>query len=373
MAEMKKVKVALKKIPIPVVLKPALPERDSMLDSYVSELLKTTDITDSTKSNYIQNLYNLYKIISEKFVSCGNFLNAMNFQSADILLALTDNPSRMNLIRCVVCLYKHSKSFATDFSAVHLWQDSCSGVEQRITIDKQLEGKYEIKGVPIYSKIHNNLVVDDVWQPKRYNHKKFIRSLYCLLPPARDDYALIRLVSCSDDMDIDFTECNGYYIIDSGEIVLTKYKTSETYGTIRFAVPLRLKSIIDSSLVIKPRKWLVTMEKNDSVYSSGHLSKTITDSFDKKLSINDIRHSFEAFMHSNYSHFSKAEIMAYNKYMGHSLSQSIQYTIGGSKVMNEQSIIDSTVGKAPIISETQSSNNILDDMFNKITNICKNL
>ena len=365
-----KVKVVLKKPQVAV-----LPERDSMLDKYITEMGDVwldSKIADSTYSSYINSLCALYSVIREKFADCGNFLNCMNFQSADLITALESHPSRMNCIRSVLCLFKHSKLFQSEFTNIHLWRVAGGADEQRSAMDERLEGKYEINGVPIYSKIHNNLVLDDVWMNDRYNHKKFIRSLYCLLPPARDDYALIRLVKTSSDMDIDMTECNGYYIIDSGEIILNKYKTSETYGTIRYSVPLRLKSIIDSSLRIKPRKWLVCMEKNDTVYSGGHLSKIITDAFGKKLSINDIRHSFENFMHSNFAHFTKAEIVAYNKYMGHSLAQSIQYTIGGSAVMNVQEIVNSTVGTAPIVSNLISGN-ILDDMFNKITNICKNL
>jgi hypothetical protein len=149
--------------------------------------------------------------------------------------------------------------------------------------------------------------------------------LYTTIAPTRDNMGMVHLVQEESKGSKD----ENYYVVPKGVMVINKYKTSKTYGPIRFKVPSELKDEIDKSLKVLPRKYLVT-KPDGSPYAKGLLTTLVKHTFNGH-SINTIRKSFETYRLENFDDFSANEHLLINKLVGHDLNQALLYSRTGKK------------------------------------------
>lgn len=166
-------------------------------------------------------------------------------------------------------------------------------------------------------------------QNNPFTQKHLLISLYTYIPSIRDDFGNVQLIF--DDIEPPDTNGN-YYYPRNGRFILNKYKTIGKYGVLDIMFPKQLCDIIAESLNKNPRKYLITIDNNksqDTLYGkgSGKLSNLISTSIN--ISINDLRHSLETYVHMNRHMFTHDEIKLIDFIMGHSASMALSYVRTG--------------------------------------------
>lgn len=163
---------------------------------------------------------------------------------------------------------------------------------------------------------HSNKVKDQ---------KYLIISLYTLIPPMRDDFGNVRIVSDESEMN----EEDNYYCTKSSKFYFNHYKTLNHYGKLVYEVPNKLSLIIKDSLLQNPRPYLITKNNNTSKspYKDGKLSQLVRKYFKctEPITINALRHSFETYMCEYGLEFTLPEKLYINKIVGHDSNQRDYY------------------------------------------------
>jgi hypothetical protein len=144
-----------------------------------------------------------------------------------------------------------------------------------------------------------------------------IVSLYTLLPPLRNDFAKMKVVSELPEAP------SGNYLVmgpKTSQIVLNEFKTSRKYGTQTIPVPTKLHTIIKKYLKAHPTDVLFDITEN-------MMSKKVGDVFEKLLgkraTINILRHSYISHMKRNEPSLKEKEGLA--KSMMHSVGMDEVY------------------------------------------------
>jgi len=142
-------------------------------------------------------------------------------------------------------------------------------------------------------------------------------SLYTLLPPLRNDFAKMKVVSELPEAP------SGNYLVHNpktSQIVLNEFKTSRRYGTQTIPVPAKLHTIIKKYLKANPTTILFNMNET-------HMSKKVGDVFEKllgkRVTINILRHSYISHMKRNEPSLKEKEGLA--KSMMHSVTMDEMY------------------------------------------------
>jgi hypothetical protein len=144
-----------------------------------------------------------------------------------------------------------------------------------------------------------------------------IVSLYTLLPPLRNDFAKMKVVS-----ELPENPSGNYLVLSpkTSQIVLTEFKTARKYGTQTIDVPAKLNVIIKKYLKNHPTDVLFNATES-------HISNKIGNVFEKLLgkrtTINILRHSYISYMKRNEPTLKKKEALA--KSMMHSISMDEVY------------------------------------------------
>lgn len=141
-----------------------------------------------------------------------------------------------------------------------------------------------------------------------FSTKYLILCMYTLIPPVRDNYGRVYIVY--DAENIPECEYNLYYP-ETGRLILREYKTDKFCGIIDESLPGKLREIINKSLEMFHRKYLVTRDCSpEQLYDEnkgGKPSSIITSRF-FDFSINDLRHSFETYVYQFHNKFLFAEL-----------------------------------------------------------------
>lgn len=142
--------------------------------------------------------------------------------------------------------------------------------------------------------------------------KYIILSCYTLIPPRRSqDFCLLKVKNYNPDED-------NYYF--KGNFVFNKYKTAKFSGTEVVTCPKSLQMLLKKWIDFHKQDYLFTDYYDKPLTSSG-MSKILNSIFDKKISVNMLRHSY---ITSNLSPLiNKLEETAKN--MGHSVGQQKLY------------------------------------------------
>ena len=121
-----------------------------------------------------------------------------------------------------------------------------------------------------------------------------ILAMYAFLTPKRADFGKLRIVDSADELVA--TE-NGIVLPARGEckLVLNEYKTAKTYKQFVETLPSELAQVLRASVKAFPRTFLLVGPRDKPLSNDNygaHVKNTMDKHFDRKLTINDLRHIY---------------------------------------------------------------------------------
>jgi len=142
-----------------------------------------------------------------------------------------------------------------------------------------------------------------------------IASVYTLIPPRR-------LMDYSEFKVKDFVENEDNYM-KNGIFYFNKFKTAK-FKKDSFKIPTKLKNIIQKWARITNSPYLLFQSRNkDKQLSPSFLNSTLHRIFGKKISVNNLRHSYLTEYYKDVP--ALKDIKEINEKMGHSLETSLEY------------------------------------------------
>lgn len=141
-------------------------------------------------------------------------------------------------------------------------------------------------------------------------------SCYVLIPPRRAlDYTAFKIRNIDEIKDNYMKKRN---------FVFNNYKTAKTYGKGVVPIDFKLYSIIKKWIVINPSDWLIPASNNNrKPISVPQLTNLLNSFFDKKVSVNMLRHSFLTHIYKDMPDLKTMKDTA--KGMGHSIEKALEY------------------------------------------------
>lgn len=108
------------------------------------------------------------------------------------------------------------------------------------------------------------------------------------------------------------------------KFIFNSYKTSKTYGKTEVDIPTKLHSIIKKWMLINDSDYLIT-GNNDRMknITAPQLTNMLNTFFDKRVSVNLLRHSFLTHVYKDIPDLKEMKDRARD--MGHDLSQALEY------------------------------------------------
>lgn len=151
-----------------------------------------------------------------------------------------------------------------------------------------------------------------------YNKLKMfvLISCYVLIPPRRAlDYVAFKIKNINETKDNYMKKRN---------FVFNTYKTSKTYGKNEVPIDYKLYSIIKKWIALNDSEWLITGNNNNmKPISAPQLTSMLNNFFDKKISVNMLRHSFLTHLYKDIPDLKDMKKTAAE--MGHSMDQALEY------------------------------------------------
>jgi hypothetical protein len=141
-------------------------------------------------------------------------------------------------------------------------------------------------------------------------------SCYVLIPPRRSlDYTAFKIRNINESKDNYMKKRN---------FIFNTYKTAKTYGKNEVPIDYKLYSIIKKWTDINTSDWLITGNNNNmKPITVSQLNNMLNNFFDKKISVNMLRHSFLSHMYKDLPDLKDIKERA--DAMGHSVDQALEY------------------------------------------------
>jgi hypothetical protein len=141
-------------------------------------------------------------------------------------------------------------------------------------------------------------------------------SCYVLIPPRRSlDYVAFKIRNINESKDNYMKKRN---------FIFNTYKTAKTYGKNEVPIDYKLYSIMKKWTDINPSEWLITGNNNNmKPITVSQLNNMLNNFFDKKISVNMLRHSFLSHMYKDLPDLKDIKERA--DAMGHSVDQALEY------------------------------------------------
>lgn len=151
-----------------------------------------------------------------------------------------------------------------------------------------------------------------------YNKLKMfvLISCYVLIPPRRAlDYTSFKIRNYNTTKD---------NYMKGRKFIFNNYKTAKTYGMNEVDISPKLHSIIKKWAIINPSDYLIT-GNNDryKAISAPQLTNMLNTFFDKRVSVNILRHSFLTHLYKDIPKLDEMKERASD--MGHSIEQALEY------------------------------------------------
>lgn len=139
------------------------------------------------------------------------------------------------------------------------------------------------------------LTPSDLQQIQNYIIVSVLGGMY--VPPRRSkDFVDFKIKS------VDTTKDN---FLDKNKMVFNSYKTAKTYGQQVVDIPIQLKNILTKWIKINPTDYLL-FDVNMNPLSSVKLNQRLNKIFEKKVGVNQLRHTFLTDKYKKTSEESKA-------------------------------------------------------------------
>lgn len=139
------------------------------------------------------------------------------------------------------------------------------------------------------------LTPSDLQQIQNYIIVAVLGGMYC--PPRRSkDFVDFKITSIDKEKD---------NFLDKNKMVFNSYKTAKTYGQQIVDIPTQLKNILTKWIKVNPTPYLL-FDANMGQLSSVKLNQRLNKIFDKKVGVNQLRHTFLTDKYAKTSEESKA-------------------------------------------------------------------
>lgn len=248
---------------------------------------KRPTLSKSSVTTYASILKNLFKrVFGDGDVS----LDMFEEHDDKVLSFLKDvPPNKRKTILSALVVVTNKKSYRD------LMLDDVKSYNKEINLQEKSETQKEnwIDGTgvkTIYDEIKKD--AEAIYKKKTYTpsdlqqiQQYVILSLLggMFIPPRRSkDYVDFKIKN------IDKTKDN---YLDKNKLVFNSYKTAKTYGQQVVEIPPALKSILTKWIKTNPTEYLL-FDSNMGQLSSVKLNQRLNKLFDKKISVNSLRHSF---------------------------------------------------------------------------------
>lgn len=254
--------------------------------NYIKE--KRPNISNSSLKTYESILRNLYNKIGWDTKNYN--MNLFDTESNSVLKYLKELPSnkRKTILSALVVITDNKEYRELMLNDIKEYNKEeakqvKSDTQKENWIDKEdLEKILSIlkhNAILLYKK--NKLSNSDLQEIQNY----IILTLYSgkFIPPRRSkDYVNFKIKN------IDYENDN---YMDKNEFIFNNYKTAKTYGQQKVSIPKELKTILNKWLKVNPTDYLL-FDISLNPLSNVKLNQRLNKLFGKKVSVNQLRHTY---------------------------------------------------------------------------------
>ena len=304
------------------------------------KIQESRDIKEKSINAYIISLKKIHNYIDDgsDFDSL-KFLDSKKFKEVLEFLETLKLPTRKNYIAAILVALSSEKSpndkliekyrnhldiLAVEYNKKIKSHEKSEKLEKNWVTMKELEDivkryKREIK--------ERNLLIKETFNKKELDlyQKYLVGSLYTILPPLRNDYANMKVISFKEYENIEDKKNNYLVIVSKSKKFFSfgAYKTSEVYGIKTLDIPRNLNNIINKWLERNKTGFFLINTKNEPLSENG-LTKFLYKTFEntgKKISSTIIRHVYLSDKYKNVNE-EKAKVASQ---MMHSVAEQNNY------------------------------------------------
>jgi len=254
------------------------------IKEFISE--KRSTLSKSSVNTYASILKNLYKKVFDD-----TEYNLNKFEKTEpVLEHLKDMPpNKRKTILSALVVITNEKPYR-DLMMEDV-RDYNKEIDTQTKTETQKENWITGDGIQeIYSELKTNadalykkksLTPSDLQQIQNYVIVSLLGGMY--IPPRRSkDFVDFRI------KDIDKSKHN---FLEKNRLIFNSYKTAKTYGQQTLDVPKELKSILTKWIKVNPTQYLL-FDQNMNQLSSVKLAQRMNRIFGKKISVNQMRHTY---------------------------------------------------------------------------------
>ena len=254
------------------------------IKDFISE--KRPTLSKSSVNTYASILKNLYKKV---FDDTEYNLNKFE-KTSQVLEHLKDMPpnKRKTILSALVVITNEKPYRDLMMDDV---RDYNKTVETQTKTDTQKENWITGDGIQeIYLELKTNadalykkksLTPSDLQQIQNYIIMSLLGGIY--VPPRRSkDFVDFKIKGVDKSKD---------NFLDKNKMVFNSYKTAKTYGQQTLDMPKELKSILTKWIKVNPTEYLL-FDQNMNQLSSVKLNQRMNKIFGKKISVNQMRHTY---------------------------------------------------------------------------------
>jgi len=251
-------------------------------------------IKESTLNKYINDMNKMSKDLTNKQLENLKFLDDFD-KVIEYLNKFSDHTQKTKLAAIVVSLdsYKGNEELSNKYRKIMI--DTANDVNNKYKegykSEKQVKNftSYE-KLLDIQNELEKNVYDDKLDKKLNLSKSEFklltnwlISSLYSLIPPMRNDYSNMKVISKSeyDKLNIDEKKKHNYLVMGRNMFFsFNDYKTSSKHNEIINKIPSDLQKVIKLYLKHKPNdnNWFIYNIKGSRM-SSNELGKRVTQIF----------------------------------------------------------------------------------------------
>jgi len=244
------------------------------------------NISKSSIKTYNSILNSLYK----KVFKTSDF-DINNFDKTDIILdhLKTLEPNKRKTILSALVVITDNKEYREqmleDIKDYNIEQNKQikNDNQKKSWVDKdtivKLYDRLKKNAMILYKK--DNKTPSDYQDIQNYVILSLLGGLY--IPPRRSkDYVNFKIKNVDKKAD---------NYISKNNLIFNSYKTFKTYGTQIVEIPKELKTILNKWISINPTEYLL-FDINNGQLSNVKLNQRLNKLFDKKVSVNQLRHTF---------------------------------------------------------------------------------
>ena len=298
--------------PFLVKFQSIIDETDALSDiskaSYKARLKTLTDITNHDVDWILKNCTKTMAMIKGKNV--------------------TEPQTIRSYINAILACFKHSNLQTTHKKAYQCW----AGVRKKISAIAQ--EKYEqLKASP--RQIEGYVAWQDILETRdklgKDTDEYLLLSLYTMIPPSRADFNNVKIYN-KEPTNLQKENHDNYLVVQGNtmKLVFQEFKTKSKLHTYENLLPPDLVKVIQHSLKVKPRQYLVVSPRSGEPYIKSHsftvyFDRLLHKLFNKPVTINTLRHSYVN--HLDFNTMLPAEKTHIARLMMHSVSTMDRYRL----------------------------------------------